>query len=58
MTDAESLRQMARDVSEAVEARIRGDAGSGELLRRSTQKLQIEGMGHGQYWITQLWQVR
>ena len=55
--EASQLRQMAREVSEAVEARIRGDAGSGEQVRRATQQLQIAGMSPAEYWGTQLWQV-
>lgn len=53
---AASLRHHAAQVSEAVEARIRGDAAAGERIRRSTQQVQIAGMGPAEYWGTQLWQ--
>lgn len=49
-TQAEALRQLAKDVSKAVEARIAGEAGAVELIRRSTQKLQAVGMGPFEYW--------
>lgn len=54
---AKELRQLAVEVSNAVEARIKGEAGAGERIRRSTQNVQIAGMGPAEYWGTQLWQV-
>ncbi|KAL1882947.1 hypothetical protein Daus18300_000585 [Diaporthe australafricana] len=56
-TKARELRQLAAQVSDAVEARIKGEAGAGERIRGSTQEVQIAGMGPGDYWGTQLWQV-
>lgn len=56
-TEARKLRQLAAEVSNAVEARIVGEAGAGERIRRSTQHVQIAGMGPAEYWGTQLWQV-
>lgn len=56
-TKAEELRRLAAEVSDAVEARIMGDSGAGERIRRSTQKVQIAGMGSAEYWGTQLWQA-
>lgn len=56
-TKARELRQLAVEVSDAVEARIMGDPGAGERIRRSTQKVQIAGMGPAEYWGTQLWQA-
>lgn len=56
-TKAEELRRLAAEVSDAVEARIMGDSGAGERIRRSTQKVQIAGMGPAEYWGTQLWQA-
>lgn len=54
---ATELRQHAVEVSNAVEARIVGEVGAGERIRRSTQNVQIAGMGPAEYWGTQLWQV-
>lgn len=56
--DAESLRGLVAGVSEAVEARIRGEESAGEQVRRATQALQIAGMGAPAYWLSQLLQVR
>ena len=56
-TQARELRQLAVDISDAVEARITGEPGAGERIRRSTQKVQIAGMGPAEYWGTQLWQA-
>lgn len=56
-TKARELRQLAVEVSNAVEARIMGQAGAGERIRRSTQNVQIAGMGPAEYWGTQLWQA-
>lgn len=56
-TKARELRQLAVEVSDAVEARIMGDPAAGERIRRSTQKVQIAGMGPAEYWGTQLWQA-
>lgn len=56
-TKARELRQLAVEVSNAVEARIMGQANAGERIRRSTQNVQIAGMGPAEYWGTQLWQA-
>lgn len=56
-TEARELRRLAAEVSDAVEARIMGESGAGERIRRSTQKVQVAGMGPAEYWGTQLWQV-
>lgn len=55
--EARDLRRLAVEVSDAVEARIMGESGAGERIRRSTQKVQVAGMGPAEYWGTQLWQV-
>ncbi|KAF2174279.1 hypothetical protein M409DRAFT_16543 [Zasmidium cellare ATCC 36951] len=55
-TDAESLRGLVAGVSEAVEARIRGEESAGEQVRRVTQAVQIAGMGAPEYWLSQLLQ--
>lgn len=54
---ASQLRKLAAEVNDAVEARIRGDAGAVERVRRSTQAVQMVGMGPFEYWGNQLWQV-
>lgn len=54
---ASQLRKLAADVNDAVEARIRGEAGSVERVRRATQEVQMAGMGPFEYWGNQLWQV-
>lgn len=56
-TKAGELRRLAAEVSDAVEAHIKGESASGERIRRSTQKVQIAGMGPAEYWGTQLWQA-
>lgn len=56
-TQARELRQLVAEVSNAIEARIMGEAGAGERIRRSTQNVQIAAMGPADYWGTQLWQV-
>lgn len=56
-TQARELRRLAVEVSDAVEARIMGEPGAGERIRRSTQEVQIAGMGPADYWGTQLWQA-
>lgn len=55
--EASELRRMAAEVNEAVEARIRGEAGAAERLRRSTQNVDMKGLGPFEYWGNQLWQV-
>lgn len=56
MAHAAELRRLAAAVHDAVEARIRGDTGGAERLRRSTQDVQMCGMGAFNYWSSQLWQ--
>ncbi|KAI5360201.1 putative O-methyltransferase domain, S-adenosyl-L-methionine-dependent methyltransferase [Septoria linicola] len=53
---ADELRRLAAEVNDAVEARVRGEAGAVERLRRTTQSVQMCGMGSFEYWGNQLWQ--
>lgn len=53
---ADELRRLAAEVNDAVEARIRGEAGAVEKIRRTTQSVQLAGMGAFEYWGNQLWQ--
>jgi hypothetical protein len=54
---ASRLRKLAAEVDDAVEARIRGEAGAVERVRRAAQGVQMVGMGPFEYWGNQLWQV-
>lgn len=56
VAQAEELRRLAADVNDAVEARIRGERGAIERIRRTTQSVQMSGMGPFEYWAHQLWQ--
>ncbi|GIZ44061.1 hypothetical protein CKM354_000727000 [Cercospora kikuchii] len=53
---ADELRRLAAEVNDAVEARIRGEPGAVEKIRRTTQSVQLAGMGAFEYWGNQLWQ--
>lgn len=53
-SEASRLRSLAANISDAVEARIRGEDPFGESILASLQKMHIEGVGTHSYWRAQL----
>lgn len=53
-SEASRLRSLAANISDAVEARIRGGDPFGESILAALQKMHIDGVGAHSYWRAQI----
>jgi hypothetical protein len=53
-SEASRLRSLATNISDAVEARIRGEDPFGESILAALQKMHIDGLGPHSYWRAQI----